>query len=585
MTAHRMTGAMYIAHCLKQEGVDKVFGQCGHTNYGLIDACHQLGIAYISFRHEQQAVHAADAYYRVSHKLAVINVHLSPGLTNALTGVATAGADGTPMLVISGNTPAYHNAREAHQQIRLHADASQGDMFRPVCKRVWRVDDAKLLPDVMHRALSLAQGGRSGAVLVDVPMDVFAQPVDAEVDTLKRRPAHARPVGDKAGIAEAARLLAAAQRPVVYAGNGVALSDAVNELAALARTLQAPVATTLMGKGLFPEDDALSVGTTGIWGTRAANDTTRTADVIVAIGTAFGEADCSSWRPEHTFAIPGSTLIQIDIDPTEIGKSYPVDVGIVGDAKATLQALVDQLGTQPRPAAAVKAQAETVAARKRDWLQELKASQHDEGTPIHPARLLRELSEAAPADTVFVTDVGWNKNGAGQQLQVKRPRSFLTSGGMATMGFSPAAAIGAKLGAPERKVIGLVGDGGLTSVLGALATSVELNIPVLWLLFNNFCFSTIQTVGNTYFQNNYGTVFTRPDGQAYNPDFMLLAKAFGIDSALVTDPQEVGAALRHAIAQDKPFLLEVRTRGDLPMPRTGFWDIAEFLQAGNTVTD
>ncbi len=585
MTAPRLTGAMYIAHCLKEEGVDKVFGQCGHTNYGLIDACHQLGIEYISFRHEQQAVHAADAYYRVSHKLAVINVHLSPGLTNALTGVATAGADGTPMLVISGNTPAYHNAREAHQQIRLHADASQGDMFRPVCKRVWRVDDAALLPDVMQRALSLAQSGRSGAVLVDVPMDVFARPVEAAVSTRKRRPAHARPVGDAAGIAEAARLLAAAQRPVVYAGNGVALSDAVDELAALARALRAPVATTLMGKGLFPEDDPLSVGTTGIWGTRAANETTRTADVIVAIGTAFGEADCSSWRPEHTFAIPGSTLIQIDIDPTEIGKSYPVDVGIVGDAKATLQALVTQLGKAPRPAAVVKAQADTVATRKRDWLQELKASQHDEGTPIHPARLLRELSEAAPANTVFVTDVGWNKNGAGQQLQVRRPRSFLTSGGMATMGFSPAAAIGAKLGAPERKVIGLVGDGGLTSVLGALATSVELNIPVLWVLFNNFCFSTIQTVGNTYFQNNYGTVFTRPDGQAYNPDFMLLAKAFGIDSMLVSDPREVAAALRHAIAQDKPFLLEVRTRGDLPMPRTGYWDIAEFLQGGNTVTD
>jgi len=159
MTTTRMTGAMYIAHCLKLEGVTKVFGQCGHTNYALIDSCDRLGIEYVSFRHEQQAVHAADAYYRVSGELAVVNVHLSPGLTNSLTGVATAAADGTPMVVFSGNTPAYHNAREAHQAIRLHADASQGDIFKPVCKRVWRVDDVELLPDVLPRAFRREPAG------------------------------------------------------------------------------------------------------------------------------------------------------------------------------------------------------------------------------------------------------------------------------------------------------------------------------------------------------------------------------------------------------------------------------------------
>ena len=181
-----MTGAMFIAECLKQEGVTKVFGQCGHTNYALIDACHRLGIEYVSFRHEQMAVHAADAYYRLSHQLAVVNVHLSPGMTNALTGVATAAADSTPMLVICGNTPSYHHAREPHQGIRFHADASQGDIYRPVCKRVWRVDDAKFLADVMPRALNVAQTGRPGAVLIDVPMDVFSQQVNA--DAGDRRP-------------------------------------------------------------------------------------------------------------------------------------------------------------------------------------------------------------------------------------------------------------------------------------------------------------------------------------------------------------------------------------------------------------
>jgi acetolactate synthase-1/2/3 large subunit len=222
---------MYIAECLKNEGVEKVFGQCGHTNYALIDSCHRHGIEYVSFRHEQMAGHAADAYFRVSHKLAVLNLHLSPGLTNAVTGIATAAADCTPMIVFAGNTQSYHHAREPHQGIRLHADASQGDLLRPVCKRVWRVDDPNLLPDVLPRALNLAQTGRPGAVLIDVPMDVFSRPIDAPISkTLNRRPQYGRPAGDPAGIAKVATVLAAARRPIIFVGNGVLLSEASGEL-------------------------------------------------------------------------------------------------------------------------------------------------------------------------------------------------------------------------------------------------------------------------------------------------------------------------------------------------------------------
>lgn len=581
MNEQGVTGAIFMAQCLKEEGVEKVFGQCGHTNYALIDACQRLGIEYISFRHEQQAVHAADAYYRVSKKLAVINVHLSPGLTNTVTGVASAAMDGTPMVVITGNTPSYHHPREAHQSMRLHADASQGDIFRPICKRVWRVDDAKFLPEIMHRALNIAQTGRPGAVLLDIPMDVFSQKISAEPVTRTRRPNFPRSMGDAQGVAEAARLLASAVNPVIFAGNGVALSGAFAELQALAERLGAPVATTLVGKGVFPETHPLSLGTTGIWGSRVANDSARNADVILAVGTAFGEADCSSWRPEHTFNIPGTKLIQIDIDPQEIGKSYPVDIGILGDARATLAQLSAALLDTPRPTAVAQAQAAITASRKAAWREELKDTQLVDTKPIHPARLLMELSRAAPADAVFVTDVGWNKNGAGQQLEIASPAGFITSGGMATMGYSPGAAIGAKLGAPDRKVLGLVGDGGLMSVLGALTTAVELDIPVLWVLFNNFCYSTIRTVGTTYFDNSYGTEFRTPDGELYNPDFQMLARSFGIESALIEEPDDLEAGIKAALAKDVPFLLEVRTRGDVPMPRTGYWDIADFLAHGN----
>jgi len=575
-----MTGAMYIAECLKQEGVTKVFGQCGHTNYALIDACHRLGIEFISFRHEQMAAHAADAYFRTSHKLAVLNVHLSPGLTNALTGVATAAADSTPMLVFSGNTPSYHHAREPHQGIRFHADASQGDIYKPISKRVWRVDDAKFLPDVMPRAVNVAMGGRPGAVLIDVPMDVFSQQVDAAPGTIARRPTYERATGSLEGLAKVAQLLSSAERPVIFAGNGVLLSEASDELQEIAELTGTPVATTLMAKGAFPENHPLALGMCGIWGTRSANDTTREADVILAVGTAFGEADCSSWKPDYTFSIPPARLIQIDIEPEEIGKIYPVEVGIVGDAKATLAALARILrerGTKQPPASRLA----EIAARKSRWREEVGREQSDNGKPIHPARLLAELSNAAPEDAVFVTDVGWNKNGAGQQIEALKPGSFITSGGLATMGFSPAAAIGAKLGAPHRKVICLVGDGGLLSVVGALATAVELDVPVVWVVFNNFCFSTIRTVGTTYFNNTYGTEFTRPDGSPYNPDLVLLGKSFGIESALVEEPCHLSGAIRAALAFDGPYLLEVRTRGDVPMPRTGYWDIADFLRLGN----
>ena len=576
-----MTGAMFVAQCLKQEGVTKVFGQCGHTNYALIDACHRLGIEYISFRHEQMAAHAADAYARVSHKLAVLNVHLSPGMTNALTGVVSAAADCTPMLVICGNTPTYHHAREPHQGIRFHADASQGDIYKPVCKRVWRVDDVKWFADVMPRALNVAQTGCPGAVLIDVPMDMFSAEMDAAAVTVPRRPSHGLAAGSAAGIAQAASLLLGAASPVIFAGNGVHVSQASAELKELAELLHAPVTTTLIGKGAFPEDHALSLGVAGIWGTRPANQTAREADVILAVGTRFGEADCSSWKPEHTFAIPPSRLIQIDIEPEEIGKIYPVEIGIVGDAKETLRALLTELRGRKLQASNGLARTLEIDRRKKAWVAELEASQSDGGKPIHPARLLAELTKAVPKDAIYVTDVGWNKNGAGQQLNCALPGTFLTSGGMATMGFAPAAAIGAKIAAPDRKVVCLVGDGGFLSVIGALTTAVELNIPVLWVLFNNFCFSTIRTVGTNYFNNTYGTEFTTPDGAPYNPDFGLLAKAFGIKSAIVHEPAELAAALDAALAADAPYLLEVRTRGDVPMPRTGYWDIADFLKHGN----
>ena len=246
------------------------------------------------------------------------------------------------------------------------------------------------------------------------------------------------------------------------------------------------------------------------------------------MGTAFGEADCSSWDPRFTFAIPPSRLIQIDIEAHEIGKIYPVEVGLVGDAKATLRELLRHLRALGRFRSGSARISKDRGRLESRGMPSCGRASTIRGAPFIRRACFARLSEIVPEDAIFVTDVGWNKNGAGQQLQVSEPGSFITSGGMATMGFAPGAAIGAKLGAPHRKVICLVGDGGLLSAVGAFATAVELGVPVTFVLFNNFCFSTIRSVGLTYFNNSYGTEFTTPDGQPYNPDFPLLAKAFGI---------------------------------------------------------
>ena len=231
---------------------------------------------------------------------------------------------------------------------------------------------------------------------------------------------------------------------------------------------------------------------------------------------------------------------------------------------------------------AMQRRVETIDKRRTSWNAELAATKRDDGTPIHPARLLDEIAKAAPRDAIYVTDVGWNKNGAGQQLYSYLPQTFITSGALATMGFAPAAAIGAKIGAPDRTVICLVGDGGFLSVCGALTTAVELGIPVVWVIFNNFCFSTIRTVGTTYFKQCLrNRVHARRMASPTTRTSRCWRRAFGVESARVESAGDLPAALKTALAANRPYLLEVRTRGDVPMPRTGYWDIADFLAHGN----
>ena len=375
------------------------------------------------------------------------------------------------MVVIAGDIPSYYYGRHPHQEVNLHQDADQFQIFRPFCKRVYRVDNVRDLPRIVERAFHLAQTGRPGPVLVDVPMDIFS--ADLDVDAFATTPPEIAKSGlDPATAARIVDALATSRRPVLYAGGGVLSARATEELQALAEALQVPVAHTLMGKGCLPHEHPLLLGQSGFWGTPIANEKCRTADLIVAIGTRLAEANSSSWDPRFTFSIPPTRLIHIDADLAEIGRNYQTELGVVrrreAGAGGARRRGARQASRRSRPPARRRSPA---AARSSpsNWADQWSSIQF----PLRPERILSELRRAAPADAFIVTDVGWNKNGVGQQFPIDVPGTFITPSGLATMGFGPAAALGVKVAQPTRHAIALIGDGGFSANPSVIATAME----------------------------------------------------------------------------------------------------------------
>src|SRR3990172_938854 len=390
--------AYQLVDYLDQLGVEVVFGLTGHTVIALLDALgHSKKIRYISTRHEQVAAHAADGYARASGKPGVLMTHLGPGLTNAATGVANAALDSIPMVVIAGDVPSYYFGRHPHQEVNLHMDGDQYEIYRPFCKRIYRIDRVEDFPRIVERAFHLSQTGRPGPVLVDVPMDMFS--ADLPVGAFKQIPAPmVKPTIDPETAEHIARALADAERPVLYVGGGVQGARARDELTALAETLEIPVAHTLMGKGCMSDTHPLLLGMTGFWGTPIANETCRTADLIVAIGTRLAEANSSSWDPRYTFSIPPTRLIHIDIDPAEIGRNFSTELGIVADAKNALGMIAAAAKGLSRPK---RANLREQIARGRaefssNWAEHWKSDQY----PLRPERILSEVRKALPGHSV-----------------------------------------------------------------------------------------------------------------------------------------------------------------------------------------
>ncbi len=565
---------------LEKRGVEHIFGLCGHTNIAVLAALAGSRIKFINTRHEQVAAHMADGYARAKRQTAVLLSHLGPGLTNAATGVANAALDSIPMVVIAGDVPSHYYGKHPHQEVNLHADASQYEIYRPFVKRAWRVERPDLFPEIIDKAFQLAESGRPGPVLVSVPMDIFSKEVDP---ALFARLAHHTKVLHKPSIDDetAARIIkaiGAAKNPIIYAGGGVILADASAELRELVDHFSLPVAHSLMGKGVLPDDHPLVLGMTGFWGTKFINQKCREADYVIALGTRFAEADCSSWDSRFTFRMPPTKLIHIDIDPSEIGRNYPVEIGAVADLKQALRVLLRKAKELYPSGRKNEALAREIASYRKEFKESNAEHVRNAAYPMRPERILAAVREVLPRDALITTDVGWNKNGVGQQFPVLTPGTIFTPGGYATMGFGAPAALGAKLACPERVVVALVGDGGFGQNPAFLATAVESDIPVVWVVMNNYAFGTIAGLEMAHYGTAFGCVF-RKDGEPYSPDFAAVARAYGAQGEQIRAAEDFKPALERAVRSGKPFVIDVAMMNE-PVPTGGHWNINDIYSPG-----
>jgi acetolactate synthase-1/2/3 large subunit len=575
-TAERTAAGALVAQ-LADYGVEYIFGTCGHTNIALLDAIGRSSITFVIARHEQTAAHAADGYARITGKPGVVLLHVGPGMMNAVTGVATAAMDSVPLIAISGDIPSYLYGRHPHQEVNLHADADQTAIYRPFVKRAWHVHRVEDLPRFTERAFWTATSGRPGAVLLNVPMDLFSRQLPDTVPAYPLPQSPTRPELTADAADRIAAVLVAAERPLIYIGGGLGGPDGRQALRELAEHLDIPIAHSLMGKGALPDEHPLVLGMTGFWGLAETNACARDADVVFALGTRFAETDASSWHPDHTWRFPPSRLIQIDIDPAEIGRNYPVEIGAVADAgRAARQILTAVRRRQPDGTDRPHLREHIRVARSTLFAASADRGRSDQ-FPLRPERILADVRSALPDDTILVTDVGWNKNGVAQCYPLPETGRFITPGGASTMGFGPAAALGVQIADPGRVVVALIGDGGMSAQLPALPLAVEQGLPVIFLVMNNRAHGTISDLQANAFGRSYGCDFVDPDGNPYSPDFAALGRACGADGYRVGAPGDLTVALKTAVQRRRPAVIDVPMINE-PVPTPGHWNITDIYQ-------
>lgn len=577
----KKTGGEIIIDSLINEEIKYVAGIPGHGCLGIFDALRirvEAGkIEYLQVMQEMDAVFMADGHYRASGKPMAVLTSIGPGSLNTIIGLGTAFVDSIPVLVIVGDTHTHMRGTGVLQEIERKHDTDILSCFRPVTKRCWRVEDIAQLPKIMQRAFNVMLTGRKGPVVISVPMDIQSEAIEFIDHVPATRKAGDIIPGDIKQIRQAVAIMTQAARPLILAGGGVLHSFAYEGLQQLAQSWGAAVVTTMAGKSCFPEDHPLYGWHGGSKGTDVGNHLCRTADVVLALGCRFADETTSSYRKNMTYKFPDARLIQVDIDPGEIGKNYPCDVSIIGDVRAVMTQLEVELHSAKQGFQRQEYHQE-IRQFREDWLNSLRQNRKMIQDELTISGFLAEFQKIFPQDGFVVTSSGNTQAQVLQEYCFTVPGTHITTGGFSTMGFALPAAVGVKLAAPGRTVAVLIGDGDFLMCLQTMQVLAQMNLPILVVVLNNQGWMAIRDLQIDVFgeQGAFGNDFKTADGLNYSPDFSRAARAFGLKSYKVEDPGQLPGAMELVKSITEPTVLEIMVSSEYPQSggrSTGWWDV------------
>jgi acetolactate synthase-1/2/3 large subunit len=584
-----------IGRALKAYGVPYITGLPGHGNWNLIDAFNDPGsdIPVVQTMHEQAAVHIADAHYRVTGSPIAACTSIGPGAANTVMALANAHCDSTSLLLLTGAASTHMRGHGVMQELDRENTPDFTKVTEHVTKRNFDMITADSAPFILHRAFSAMMTGRPGPVHVDIPMDIQSAETDIDVQDLSKRLPTGRQRADSVAIEEAIELLLSAERPCIVAGGGAITSNASAALKRVVERLGIPVVFTWNGKGALPEDHPMNAGTVGWPGSLTGNTLASEADVVMSLGCKFTDWSASSWRKGVSFSIPDSKLIHVDIDPREIGKNYPVEVGIVGDISLVLEDIDAGISDEQARKAYEKRSAhhDRLVKLWAEWDEIMEPRRSHDKIPTTMLTTLRELRKVLPRNGIVTVGSGHPQSSTKQDFPIYEPRTHITPGSYSPMGFALPAAIGAKLAKPDAPVVCIIGDGDFMMCMQELATCVAYNTPVVFLVLNNSGYISIRDGQDALMGRNIISEFSKPgdNSEPYSVQFPALAKSFGFDFATqVQRVDEIGSTIKAALDSGGPALVEVPITRDVSIAASnvvGWWDFPPVPTAPQPVLD